>query len=174
MMTNTPNFRRLFLIATLLVIAIIATLAIWLTPRPYLIWNASKSVPIGWYFVEHRQPKLHEIAVIKLKDWPERYASSRGYLPTNVWLLKPVAGLSPDIVCRFGRYVFVDGKLVARAKMFDRQHRILPRWKGCHILTLDEVFLTARPKNSFDSRYFGPVALSQVLGVAHRLHFNVE
>jgi len=74
MMTNTPNFRRLFLIATLLVIAIIATLAIWLTPRPYLIWNASKSVPIGWYFVEHRQPKLHEIAVIKLKDWPERYA----------------------------------------------------------------------------------------------------
>jgi len=170
-MTNTPNFRRLILIATILVIAIIITLAIWLTPRPLLIWNASKSVPIGWYSVERRQPKLHEIAVVKLEDWPELYASSRSYLPANVWLLKPVAGLSPAVVCRFGRYVFVDGKLVARAKMFDRQHRILPPWKGCRTLNPDEVFLIARPANSFDSRYFGSIKTSQVIGVAHRLRF---
>ena len=174
MMTNSPNLRGLVLITIVLLVAIVAILAICLTPRPLLIWNASKSVPIGWYFVENRQPKLHEIAVVKLEDWPELYASARGYLPLNVWLLKPVAGLSPDIVCRFGRYVFVDGKLVARAKMFDRRHRMLPRWKGCHILTPDEVFLIARPKNSFDGRYFGPVERSQVLGVAHRLRFNVE
>ncbi|MDP8997676.1 MAG: S26 family signal peptidase [Pseudomonadota bacterium] len=173
-MTNTPKFWRLILIAIMLVIAIIVTLAIWLSPRPLVIWNASKSVPVGWYFVEHRKPKLHEIAVVKLDNWPELYASSRGYLPTKVWLLKPVLGLPSAVVCRFGRYVFVDGKMVARAKLFDLRHRILARWAECHTLNPDEVFLIARPKNSFDSRYFGPVKLSQVIGVAHRLHFPLE
>lgn len=173
-MANTTNVRRLMLMAIVLVVAIAIVIVVWLIPRPLLIWNASKSVPIGWYFVEHRQPKLHEIAVVKLDNWPELYASSRGYLPTNVWLLKPVAALSPAIVCRFGRYVFVDGKLVARAKLFDRQNRILPRWKGCHALSSDEVFLISRHKNSFDSRYFGSVKLDQVIGVAHRVHFPFE
>ena len=173
-MAVTKRIRRLVLMAITLLIATVLVLAIWLTPRPFLIWNASKSVPIGWYWVGHRQPKLHEIAVVKLEDWPKLYASSRGYLPTNVWLLKPVAALSPAIVCRFSRYVFVDGKLVARAKIMDRQHRILPRWKGCHTLKSDEVFLIARPSNSFDSRYFGSVKLSQVIGVAHRLRFPLE
>ena len=173
-MASCPNFRRFLLIAIVLVIAIVTTLVIWLSPRPYLIWNASKSVPIGWYLVEHHHPKLHEIAVVKLADWPELYASVRGYLPTNVWLLKPVAALSPAVVCRYGRYVFIDGKLVARAKLFDRQHRFLPNWKGCHTLNSDEVFLIARPTNSFDSRYFGSVKLDQVIGVAHRVRFPFE
>jgi len=84
------------------------TLAIWLSPPPYLIWSASNGVPIGWYFVECRQPKLYEIAVVKLKDLPELYSSSRGYLPTNVWFLKPVAALAPSVVCLFGGHVFVD------------------------------------------------------------------
>jgi type IV secretory pathway protease TraF len=173
-MANTPSFRRLAFIVIALLFAIAAVLAVWLFPRPYLIWNASKSVPIGWYLIEHRQPKLHEIAVVKLKDWPELYASSRGYLPNNVWLLKPVVGLFPAMVCRFGSYVFIDGKLVARAKLFDHQHRILPRWKGCTSLKSDEIFLIARPKNSFDSRYFGSVKLSQVIGVARRLGLPFE
>lgn len=173
-MANIPNVRRLFLIAIMLVIAFVITLVIWLSPRPLVIWNASKSVPIGWYLVEYRQPKLHEIAVVKLEDWPELYASVRGYLPTNVWLLKPVAALSPTVVCSFGRYIFINGKLVARAKLFDREHRILPRWKGCQSLKSDEVFLSAHPANSFDSRYFGSAKLSQVIGVAHRLRFTLE
>jgi len=174
MMVNITSFRILVRINIVMLFAVAAVLAIWLTPRPLLIWNASKSVPVGWYFVEHRKPKLHEIAVVKLADWPEVYASSRGYLPRNVWLLKPVAGLSPAMVCRFGGHIFIDGKLVARAKLFDRQHRVLPRWKGCITLKSDEVFLISRPKNSFDSRYFGSVKLSQVIGVAHRLRFPLK
>ena len=174
MMANSPNHNRLLFVAIGLILAVFSVLFIWLTPRPLLIWNASKSVPIGWYIVEHRQPKFHEIAVVKLEDWPELYASARGYLPTNVWLLKPVAGFFPAVVCRFGRYVFVDGKLVARAKLFDQQRRLLPRWKGCHTLGFDEVFLVARPRNSFDSRYFGEVKLNQVVGVAHRVRFSLK
>ena len=173
-MTQSPNRNQLVLIAITLLIAIALVLATWLSPRPFVIWNASKSVPIGWYLVEHRAPKVHQIAVDKLEDWPQLFASERGYLPEKVWLLKPVAAMFPAVVCRFGNYVFVDRKLVAKAKNVDRHHRTLPGWKGCLVLKSDEVFLIARPRDSFDGRYFGPIKLAQVAGVAHRLHFPFE
>ena len=173
-MTQSPNRNQLVLIAITLLIAIALVLITWLSPRQFVIWNASKSVPIGWYLVENRAPKIHEIAVVKLEDWPQLYAAERGYLPENVWLLKPVMALFPSMVCRFGNYIFIDGKLVAKAKNIDRQHRILPRWKGCHVLKSDELFIIARPRGSFDSRYFGSIKLSQVAGVARRLRFPFE
>ena len=175
-MGQSPNRNQLVLIAMALLIAIAIALVLvtWLSPPPFIIWNASKSVPIGWYLVEYRAPKLHEIAVVKLDDWPQLFASERGYLPSNIWLLKPVAALFPAVVCRFGNYVFVDGKLVARAKKFDHQHSILPRWKGCLTLKSDDLFVIAWPNGSFDSRYFGTIKLSQVTGVTHRIRFPLE
>jgi conjugative transfer signal peptidase TraF len=140
-------------------------------PLPIVIWNASDSVPIGVYFVSKRQPKVGEIAVIALPEWFQRYASSRGYLPANVWLLKPVFAAAGSIVCRIGRYVFVDGNLVARAKIHDRRNRLLPSWKGCQTLKLDEVFVLAKPPYSFDGRYFGPIERSQIIGTAIALDF---
>jgi type IV secretory pathway protease TraF len=137
-------------------------------PVPLVIWNASKSVPIGWYLVAKRQPYLGEIAVIRPPEWVEIYASTRGYLPLQTPLLKPVRATESSIVCRFGRYVFIDGKLVAIAKYLDTNHRMLPMWKGCRALKSDEVFVLGMHRDSFDSRYFGPVDRAQVLGTAVR------
>jgi type IV secretory pathway protease TraF len=138
-------------------------------PMPRLIWNASESVPIGWYFVAKRQPKIGEIAVIKPVDWVQLYASSRGYLPQDVWLLKPVSASHPSIICRFGSHVFVNGKQVAKAKIVDKMYRILPVWKGCIALSSTQYFVLGRHRNSFDSRYFGPIEQSQVVGTAFPL-----
>jgi conjugative transfer signal peptidase TraF len=156
----------LTLMAIILFFATALVAVITLKPLPLLIWNASDSVPVGWYWVHHRQPKVGEIAVVRPPDWVRLYASSRGYLPEDVWLLKPVLASSGTIVCRFGDYVFADGNLVARAKKSDRQLRILPVWRACRALKSDEVFLLARPKNSFDSRYFGSVNRDQIGGTA--------
>jgi type IV secretory pathway protease TraF len=138
-------------------------------PMPRLIWNASASVPIGWYFVAHRQPKIGEIAVIKPADWVQIYASSRGYLPQDVWLLKPVFAVHPSIICRFGSHVFVDGKQVARAKSVDKMHRVLPVWKGCIALSQTQYFALGHHRDSFDSRYIGSVEQRQVVGTAFPL-----
>jgi type IV secretory pathway protease TraF len=146
--------------ATCLVVIIV------IKPIPRLIWNVSESVPTGPYFVKMRQPDLDEIAVIRPADWVRLYASSRGYLPDNVWLLKPIVAMRDSLVCRFGKYIFVNGKLVAKAKIWDRKHRLLPIWQGCRTLKSDEVFVLARPQYSFDSRYFGPVNRNQIVGTA--------
>jgi type IV secretory pathway protease TraF len=135
-------------------------------PVPLVIWNASNSVPIGWYFVAKRQPNLTEIAVIRLPDWVEIYATARGYLPLHTPLLKPVRAIKSSIVCRFGRYVFMEGKLVAKAKYLDTKHRMLPVWKGCRRLKYNEIFVLGMHRDSFDSRYFGMISRTQVVGTA--------
>ena len=54
-----------FLMAFALLIAILLVTVIALNPLPRLIWNASKSVPIGFYWIEKRSPHVGEIAVAK-------------------------------------------------------------------------------------------------------------
>jgi conjugative transfer signal peptidase TraF len=153
-------------VSALAVIALAAKLMF--APTPLVIWNASNSVPIGWYLVAKRQPKLGEIAVIRPPEWVEIYASARGYLPLQTPLLKPVRAIEMSFVCRFGQYVFIDGNMVARAKYLDTNHRMLPVWKGCRTLKSDDVFVLSMHRDSFDSRYFGPINRSQVLGTAVR------
>jgi conjugative transfer signal peptidase TraF len=141
----------------------------FINPVPLVIWNASESVPIGWYYVVKRQPKIDEIAVIKPTDWVQSYASSRGYLPQDVWLLKPIYAVHPSIICRFGSHVFVNGRHVAKAKIKDKMHRGLPVWNGCKALSSTQYFVLGRHRDSFDSRYFGPVEKRQVVGTAFPL-----
>ena len=155
-----------------LVVSALAVVAIaakqFINPVPIVIWNASNSVPIGWYFVAKRQPNLGEITVIRPPEWVEIYASARGYLPLQTPLLKPVRAIKGSFVCRFGRYVFINGNMVVRAKYLDTNHRMLPVWKGCRTLKSDEIFVLGLHRDSFDSRYFGPVNRAHVLGTAVR------
>ena len=160
--------RKLVIAISALAVAAIAAKPC-INPVPIVVWNASNSVPIGWYFVSKRQPNLGEIAVIRPPEWIEIYASARGYLPLQIPLLKHVRAIEMSFVCRFGQYVFIDGKLVARAKYLDTKHRVLPVWKGCRTLKSDEVFVLGMHRDSFDGRYFGPINRTQVLGTAVRV-----
>ncbi len=159
--------RELVLVVSALAVAAIAAKPL-INPVPLFIWNASNSVPIGLYLLSKRQPNFGEIAVIRPPEWVEIYASSRGYLPLQTPLLKPVRAIKGSIVCRFGRHISIDGKLVSRAKYLDTNHRMLPVWKGCRTLKSDEIFVLGQHRDSFDSRYFGPVDRGQVLGTAVR------
>ena len=164
----TTKHHRIMLAIGTIGIAFLAAKPL-VNPVPLVIWNASESVPIGWYIVAKRQPMIGEIAVIKPADWVQIYASKRGYLPQNVWLLKPIFASHPSIICRFGSRVFVDGKHVVKAKIMDKQHRLLPNWKGCKALSSTQYFVLGRLRGSFDSRYFGPIELRQVVGTAFPL-----
>ena len=155
--------------AGVLLMAILLVTVIALKPLPRLIWNASESVPIGLYWIEYRQPNLGEIAVLKPPEWVQLITDERNYLPNFAWLLKPVVATNRAIICRFGRLIFVNGNLVARAHLHDKLGRILPTWKGCKALRSDQVFLLSKHIDSFDGRYFGPVDTALIIGTAKRL-----
>jgi type IV secretory pathway protease TraF len=164
----TKRFKSFTLGTATLALAFLAAKPI-LNPSPILIWNASESVAVGWYFVVKRQPKIGEIAVIRPAGWVQIYASARGYLPQKALLLKPIFAAQSSIICRFGQYVFVDGKLVTKAQIADKQGRQMPVWKGCIGLGPADLFLLSHHSDSFDSRYFGPVKRDQVVGTAFPL-----
>ena len=133
---------------------------------PVLLWNASASVPIGFYRLASRPPLRGALAVIRLPDPFRTLAETRGYLRARTLLIKPVAAGGGDIVCRDGLVITINGRAVAHGKAADALGRPLPVWSGCVILSADRVFVLSEDPDSFDSRYFGPVERHHVLGTA--------
>ncbi|MFZ2870998.1 S26 family signal peptidase [Zavarzinia sp.] len=135
---------------------------------PRLLWNASASTPIGLYLIRPgTPPAIGDIVAVAPPDALARFLAGGGYLPDGVPLLKHVVALKEQTVCRTGLVVTVDGKPVARALSRDRRGRALPVWQGCRRLGSDEVFLlNPEIHDSLDGRYFGPLPLSAVIGVA--------
>ena len=134
--------------------------------HPLLIWNASASVPTGLYWVGQGVPGTGDLAVAQLPAHMAALPADRGYLPRTAYLLKPVAAISGDRVCRYGAYVFVRGAFMARALTSDSYRRPLPRWQGCRMLRAGEFFLLSHEPESFDSRYFGPIEALHIVGRA--------
>src|SRR5262245_24740012 len=114
-------------------------------------------------------PNLGDLLVIRLPPSMQLLAVSRGILSPNTPLLKPVAALVGDRVCRFGTAININGHHAATARSLDRYGRRLPTWQGCHPLSRFEVFILAPHPNSFDGRYCGPLQLNLSIGVARAL-----
>ncbi len=151
--------------------------AAFVQPLPRLIYNPSDSVPVGWYRVQpldHRAtslPRPLSVGSIVLTRLPADagvLAAQRGYLPAHVPLLKRVGAVAPQHVCIVAGQVRIDGVPAAAALPVDRLGRPLPSWPHCRPLAEGELFLLSMTNPaSFDSRYFGPVSASAVIGVAH-------
>lgn len=151
-------------------IGILAITAV-IHPLPRVIWNASASVPIGLYAVDpRRSPERMDIAVVHPPEPLARFLSEGGYLPEGVPLLKHVAALPGQRVCRRDRTITIDGVMMGEALSRDRRGRPLPVWRGCQTLAADQVFLlNPDSTGSLDGRYFGPLPASAILGVARPL-----
>lgn len=166
---------------------VVATLAVigfgalswvsFVSPLPRLTYNPSDSVAVGWYRVDpldHRAGSLpsslpvNSIVLVPLPAEATTLAAQRGYLPTRVPLLKRVGAIAPQEVCIAGGIVSIDGVPAAAVLRADRLGRLLTSWQQCRRLESGELFLlSVTNPASFDSRYFGPVAASTVIGVAH-------
>ena len=137
-------------------------------PMPRLLWNASASVPIGLYAV-HPAGRLTagELLVVRPPAALAQFMAARRYLALGVPLIKHVAALPGQIVCRSGRKITVDCIAEAEALDRDARGRKLPVWQACRKIQSGEVFLmNAGVPDSFDSRYFGPVPDSTIIGSA--------
>lgn len=137
-------------------------------PPPRLIWNASASVPIGLYAISPpRPPAAGDLVAVEPPAPLADFLSEGGYLPPGVPLLKHVAALPGQRVCRIGRTITVDAEIVGEASLRDRRGRSLPVWSGCTTLTAGHVFLlNPGAAGSLDGRYFGPLPASSIIGHA--------
>jgi len=157
-------------------------------PLPRLVYNPSDSVPVGWYRVDPmlQQPasdttlksaplQVGSIVLVRLPAHAAALAAQRGYLPLQVPLLKRVGAVAPQRVCTIGQALRIDGHTVATTLRADRLGRPLHGWPQCRRLRTGEVFLLSLTNSaSFDSRYFGPVRSTDVIGTAHPLWLEAQ
>ncbi len=167
--------RRAWFFGTYFVVmAVGVSTAIHVTPR--LLWNETASMPVGLYRVQPDSAlRVGDIAAIRLPDRLALLLAKRGYLPFGVPLLKPVAALPGQDVCRVKNTISIDGAHAGDALDSDHRRRPLPVWQGCHRLSPGEIFVMnpAEPR-SLDGRYFGPLSASAVIGRAVPLWLPVS
>jgi len=157
---------RGFILAGVVATSALMTLAVPVSR--YAVWNATASVPTGLYAIRGKA-SLHVGERVAIEPPPDlrRLLAERGYLPTSVPLLKRIAAVRDQRVCRFAHGVTIDGVYVGAARARDRLGRSLPVWAGCHVLRSGELFvMNPAAPDSFDGRYFGVLRMADVIGRA--------
>lgn len=133
-----------------------------------LVYNASASVPLGWYAIGQASDlQAGDVVMVRPPVTVARLLVERRYLGDGVPLLKQLAAGPGMTVCRREDRISVGGVPAALARDADALGRPLPRWQGCRTLGSGEVFLlNSGAPGSFDGRYFGPSPARDILGKA--------
>src|SRR5262249_10225184 len=135
---------------------------------PRFVWNASESAPIGLYSLQP-SPKLAvtDLAVVTPPEHWASFLAERGYLAQGVPLIKRVLALPGQIVCRTHLLITADRTEIGPARERARLGRALPVWQACRVIAGGEIFLMTEDKPmSLDSRSFGPIPASTIIGRA--------
>ena len=136
--------------------------------EPFLLYNASPSAPIGFYNVEDRNPlTVGDLVAARVPEGYRSLFAERGYLPKNVPVMKRIVAAEGDHVCLRSGAVYLNSDYLAEPLETDSLGRPMPIWTGCRVLDQDEFFLAMTDvPSSLDSRYFGPVTRSDIIGRA--------
>jgi conjugative transfer signal peptidase TraF len=132
---------------------------------PPIIINETPSMQKGLYVRTGNATDLKrgEIVAMPMPKTAKEYLVGKLGYPADTLLIKRVAALPGDIVCRQTDTVTVAGKTL-QANARDRHDNALPDWQGCHKLSNEGIFIQGDHPGSFDSRYFGPVSRHALSG----------
>jgi conjugative transfer signal peptidase TraF len=144
--------------------------------------NESPSLPIGIWLISplDRALRRNDIVSFCPPDTPAfREARVRGYLGKGLCeagyepLLKPVAAIEGDRLSRTDKGISINGRLIANSKNMSRDGLggTLPSPGSSNsVVVKGEVWvISSYNPLSFDSRYFGPIPISRIEGLAHPL-----
>ncbi len=141
-----------------------------------LLWNASASTPLGFYDLAptHNLAVGDLVAVLPEKPLADLLVG-RGYIGRGVPLLKHIAALPGQDVCRIGNVITVDAVPFGEALDRDKRGRLLPNWQGCRRIDDGDLFLmNPSVPDSLDGRYFGPIPVRDVIGKAAPLYTDED
>ena len=161
---HSPAQRRALRHLLVLAGALIIAFATASTLSDAVIYNASSSMPRGFYARTNAPVVRGAIVTVRARDVVPAYARQRDFTDANDRFLKRVAAGSGDIVCARDALVTVNRSVIVERQARDSAGRALPTWSGCRRLA-DEVLLIGDTQDSFDGRYWGPVATRDIEGV---------
>ena len=165
------------LIAMIITGAVVMTTAqVAFPPQPVLLYNPSASAPVGFYRLhKNNLPGLNAQVAAYAPEWARKLADERGYLPYDYPLIKTVLAVEGDEICYHKNGVSVPKHADISRQSQDALGRDMPAPSGCVTLKLDEYFLVSPDvQTGFDSRYFGPVTLDNILGEVEYLGTSIS
>jgi len=179
----TEPTARNTLVAALAVWLLLLTTGIALLAGTGIRINLSSSMPVGFYRLTAASIERGAL-VVACPDMTHpalQRAYERGYLPPG-WgcdggiapLLKRVLALPGDWVAIHEDGITVNGQLIANSAWLevDQLGRPMPPLPATGAVPAGYVWLFSdHAPESFDSRYFGPVALSAIIGTARLVTF---
>ena len=131
-----------------------------------LIWNRTGSVPTGLYWLSDEPFTKGGWVVVSARSAEARFAQLHGFVGRDWPLLKRVAGVPGDEICRDGATVLINGMLSGEALNAAGNGVPLPSWNGCSRVEEGEIFLMNAHPNSLDGRYFGITSVRDIEGSA--------
>ncbi len=156
-----PRLRSMLVIAGV-VAALIAGAS--LPHPPLVIYNRTPSLPIGFYVYRGGRIQRGKIVAFALPAAAYSYAHLRGE-PTNLILLKHVLAAGGDFVSALDGELRVNGVLIGPIASVDSAGRRLPHWSAARRLNAGELLVGSAAAHSFDSRFFGPIHVDEVIGI---------
>lgn len=144
----------------------VATAFSLMAPQPAFLWNPTPSEPVGLYVRSGEGPRRGRIIAFLTPDRAFPYADGHMNYLRRIPILKTIAAGEGDKVCTNEGVLTINGRRRGPVFTLDGRGAKLPLWRGCRKMVRDEFFVFSdRITNSFDSRYYGPVARASIIGV---------
>jgi len=144
------------------ILAVVGLLAVAHGRRGFVLVNATASEPPGLYARATGRP-IQSGSLVAFMAPPAAYPYAAQHMPflRSTPIIKAVAAVAGDRVCTLGGVLTVNGVQLAPIRQRDSQGYELPHWIACRRLEPGELFaFSNRVPTSFDSRYYGPVAVT--------------
>lgn len=144
----------------------LVAIAVVALPRPFIFYNPSPSITTGYYARSGETPATGKIIAFRVPEIGRDYAAQHMPYLIRGGIIKPIAAEAGDTVCTTGSGgLRINGKARAPIAEHDRHGLSLPHWRDCRVLRAGEYFVFSdRIPNSYDSRYYGPVPASDIIG----------
>jgi type IV secretory pathway protease TraF len=143
-------------------LAVVGLLAVARAHWGFVLVNGTASEPPGLY-VRAMGQGIRAGTLVAFMAPPGAYPYAAQHMPflRSTPIIKAVAAVAGDRVCTMGGVLTVNGAPLAPIRQRDSQGFVLPHWTGCRRLGPGELFaFSNRVPTSFDSRYYGPVAVA--------------
>ncbi|NNM67876.1 MAG: hypothetical protein HKM06_07695 [Spirochaetales bacterium] len=120
--------------------------------------NSTPSLPEGIYWKTDTAPKVGDIVIVPKTALEDRFQYP--FIPP--FLLKTIAAEAPSKIDDSSAGVYINGKYLGPRPDFRYKYPTLILYSFHGQLSPGEAWLMNPPADSFDSRHFGPVSLSDL------------